>query len=43
MLMQNLKVQLIGPPVTIGWATTSGVEEWALGFSCHVCVSDVIE
>jgi len=35
MLMKNLQIKLIGPPVLIGGAAARGVVKWALGFCCH--------
>jgi hypothetical protein len=35
-LMQDLQVELVGPPVTVGGATAGGMIERAFRFSCHV-------
>jgi hypothetical protein len=34
-LVEDFEIELIGPPVAVGRAAAGGVEERALGFSCH--------
>jgi hypothetical protein len=36
MLVQDIELQLVGPPFAVGRAATSSVAQRALGFSCHV-------
>ncbi|MNL31305.1 hypothetical protein D3C87_1530860 [compost metagenome] len=35
-LVQDLQIQLVRPPVTVGCATASGLMKRAFRFSCHV-------